>query len=209
MPSFSQAFVVVRRRALPALVAAAAVVSVAHAQESDRPRAAEWLRRADADGDGKVTKAEFLKARTADLEDNFGRIDANGNGILDEDEAERVIAKLRGAAGGPREGVRRPEGGPRPDGGPRPEGRPRPEGVPGGRGTGEEMDGLFQRMDRDGDGKLSREEFSAGMTRLREMMQQRGGLPGQPAGRPGGPEEGFRRPPRPESAEGGAGGAKN
>jgi Ca2+-binding EF-hand superfamily protein len=193
MPSFSQAFVVVRRRVLPALVAAAAVLSIAHAQEADRPRAAEWLRRADADGDGKVTKAEFIKARTGDLEDNFSRLDANGNGILDEAEAERAIGMMRGAGVG-REGGRRPEGGPRPQGGP-----------PGGRGTGEEMDGLFQRMDRDGDGKLSREEFAAGMTRLREMMQQRGGgLPGQAAGRPGGPEEGFRRPPRPESAEGSA-----
>lgn len=196
MPSSSQPFVV-RRHVMPLLVAATAVVSVAHAQQSDRPRATEWLRRADADGDGKVTKAEFLKARTADLEDNFGRIDANGNGILDEDEAERAIAMMRGAAGAAREGGR--------DGGRRPEGGPPP-----GRGTGEEMDGLFQRMDRDGDGKLSREEFSAGMTRLREMMRERGGqLPGAAAGRPGGPEEGFRRPPRPEAAGNGGNGSGN
>ena len=190
-----------RTAGLVAVTFAMSFTPAAEAQESDRPRAADWLRRADADGDGKVTKAEFLKARTAELEENFGRIDANGNGILDEDEAERVTAMMRGAAGMARDGGRRPEGTP-PGRGPGP--------GPAGRGTGEEMDAVFQRMDRDGDGKLSREEFTAGMTRLREMMQQRGGgLPGQPAGRSGGPEEGFRRPPRPESAEGGAGGAKN
>lgn len=184
------------RHVVAAVALSLAGVSLAAAQDSDRGRAGEWLRRADADGDGKVTKAEFLKARSADLEDNFGRIDANGNGILDEDEAERVIAMMRGAAGMARDGGRRPDGTP-PGRGPGP-----------GRGTGEEMDALFQRMDSDGDGKLSREEFSAGMTRLREMMQQRGGqLPGAAAGRAGGPEEGFRRPPRPEAAgNGGSGG---
>lgn len=185
------------RHVVAAVALLLASVSLAAAQESDRPRAAEWLRRADGDGDGKVTRAEFLKARTADLEDNFSRLDANGNGIVEEEEAERAIGMMRGAAGMAREGGRRPEGGP-PGRGPGP-----------GRGTGEEMDAIFQRMDRDGDGKLSREEFTAGMTRLREMMQQRGGgLPGQAAGRPGGPDEGFRRPPRPEAADGGNGGAK-
>lgn len=58
----------------------------------------------------------------------------------------------------------------------------------------------FERMDTDGDGKLSREEFAAGMARLRELMQRAG--PGRPGPRrPGGergPEQGFRRPPTQE-----------
>jgi Ca2+-binding EF-hand superfamily protein len=165
--------------ALIALIALTAAVAVAQdADRSDRARAADFLRRADADGDGKVTKAEFVKARTAELEEGFARIDADGDGILDEAEAERVVAMLRGAAGAGRESGRRPEGA-------------SPRGA-----VGDDVDGPFQRLDRDGDGKLSREEFAVGMARMREMMQQRGGmLPGQMAGRGGGPAEGFRRPP--------------
>ena len=110
----------------------------------------EMLKRADADGDGKVSKAEFIKARTEELEQAFARIDANGDGFLDEAEAREIAERMRGAMGGeggfrrpeggrgpeggpdggfrrPPQGEGRPEGGPRPDG-PRPDGEPRPDG---------------------------------------------------------------------------------
>ena len=48
----------------------------------------------------------------------------------------------------------------------------------------------FERMDTDGDGKLSREEFAAGMARLRELMQRAG--PGRPGPRRPGGERGRR-----------------
>jgi len=202
-----------------ALCAASLVALPAFAQDSERPRppagtgggrsVADWLKRADEDGDGKVTKAEFIKMRMTELEENFSRIDANGDGIVDEAEAERVAQMMRGGMqgreGGPRpEGFRGGEGGRRPEGGARPEGVPRPEGGsgpdrerrPGGAGP-EGMDQAFQRFDRDGDGRLTRDEFQDGMMRLREMMQRGGGsMPGQMAGPGGGPGEGFRRPPQ-------------
>jgi Ca2+-binding EF-hand superfamily protein len=179
----------------------------AAAEDAERPRPgpdapagrnpAEAFKRADADGDGKVSKAEFVKARSAETEQMFDRIDANRDGFLEPDEGRRFMESLRSGAG--REGGPRP-GGPRPEG-PRAAGAP-PEGSaarPGAAGMGAEM---FKRFDGDGNGQLSQEEFEAGMMRLREMMQRNGmgQLPGRPAGPGGGPAEGFRRPPAPEGA---------
>lgn len=162
----------------------------------------EMMKRADTDGDGKVSKAEFMAARSAEMEEAFGRIDANADGFLDESEVTRFSERMRETAGRPGmapggEGGRRPEGaGPRrPEGG-RAGGEPmRRDGDPEGGAMAEQ---LFDRMDADGDGKLSREEYLAGAARLREMMGRRGGMPGL-GGRAAAPEEGFRRPPRPES----------
>jgi hypothetical protein len=173
----------------------------------------EMLKRADTDGDGQVNRDEFIKARTADLEAAFGRIDADGDGKIDETEAKAAAERMRALGPGGREGFRRPDGprGERPEGGRpmRPDGegslgkggewpqRPgggRPERAGGG-AMGEQA---FDRLDGDGDGRLSREEFANGMARMREYMQRGGGGPAGPGmpdrgGR--GPEEGFRRPP--------------
>ena len=180
-----------------AAVLVAVLATVAVAQPPTNLSPAEMVKRADSDGDGKVSRNEFIKARTADLEAAFDRLDTSGDGSIDEQEAEAAVERMRSLAAGGREGgFRRPEGDRpvRPDGGRtmRREGdRP---GIPGAEAGGE---AAFNRLDGDGDGKLSREEFATGMARLREFMQRGMPTPGSMPERGGrGPEEGFRKPPQ-------------
>jgi hypothetical protein len=155
--------------------------AVAVAQPPMESSPAEMVKRADADGDGKVSRDEFIKARTTALEQAFARMDTDGDGKLDEKEVEAGAAQARAMGPTGRGGFRRPDAD-------RPQ-RP---------GAGAMAEQGFDRMDADGDGKLSKEEFAAGMKRLRELMQQGGAGLGGPR-RPGGdrgPEQGFRRPPQ-------------
>lgn len=186
------------RPALLAIVAAALAQGADAQPPVDRDPAAR-LKRADADGDGKVSRDEFIKARTAESEAAFARLDADGNGTLDDREIGVAAERMRPGRRPDGDGPRRPDGtGPegerpprRPDG-ERPPRRPdgeRPPRPGAGRG-GEEA---FNRFDRDGDGRLSREEFMDGMARMREAGRDEG--PGIPDRGGRGPEQGFRRPP--------------
>jgi Ca2+-binding EF-hand superfamily protein len=102
---------------------------------ADGPRPMpRFFQLADANGDGRVTKEELGK-----LVEKFSELDENNDGQLDPRE-------LLGAPPGGRPEERRPEGN-------RPEGN-RPEGQRPGDQAGE----LFRRQDKNGDGKISREE---------------------------------------------------
>ncbi len=174
-----------------------ALAQTAVAQPPANPSGKEMVNRADTDGDGKVSRDEFIKARTAALEEAFARMDADGDGKLDPQEAEAAAERLRPMGPGGREGLRRPDR-PRPQG-PGSERPPRAadEG-PQGPGGGPLGDQAFDRFDEDGDGQLSRAEFAAGMARMREFKERGGKGPGG-LGRPdrgGGPAEGFRQPPK-------------
>ena len=163
--------------------------AVAVAQPPMESSPAEMVKRADADGDGKVSRDEFIKARTTALEQAFARMDTDGDGKLDEKEVEAGAAQARAMGPAGLGGFRRPDADrPQRPGADRPQ-RP---------GAGAMAEQGFDRMDADGDGKLSTEEFATGMKRLRELMQQGGAGLGGPR-RPGGdrgPEQGFRRPPQ-------------
>lgn len=152
-------------------------------------RLAEFLKRADKDSDGKISKAEFDEFSRKDNGDRFAKMDANTDGFVDQTEMSQVAEKLRdamkGRSGNPEGGFRRPggeggEGGfrrppgqspegdkpmPRPDGDrPRPEGdRPeggRPPGGPGGPPGGFDLDEIYGRMDKNADGAVDKAEYT-------------------------------------------------
>jgi Ca2+-binding EF-hand superfamily protein len=113
-------------------------------------RLAEFLKKADTDSDGKISKAEFDEFSKRDMGDRFSKMDQNADGFVDPTEMSQIAEKMRegmkGRAGGEGGGFRRPgsEGGSeggfrRPPGDapagdkamPKPEGdkpMPRPEG---------------------------------------------------------------------------------
>lgn len=177
---------------LPTSLAAVVGIVLATAAVAQPPLepAGEMLKRADTDGDGTMSLAEFVASRTARLEEQFARMDKDGDGKINEREAEAAAEQMRQLAAAGRPGSRRPDG-------PRPQ---RPAGERTDRpGSGPFGEQAFERLDGDGDGKLSREEFAVGMARMREFMQRGGegrGGPGRPERGGRGPEEGFRKPPQ-------------
>ena len=131
----------------------------------------ETFKKMDANGDGKVSKEEFVEYRKKEAEDQFGKLDASNTGTVDKAQMEEAFQKLRAARGaasgrGGPDGFRRPEGGtPGPgDNAKRPDGF-RPQGGPGGDG------GVRQRPGGDGATPPPPGEGSAG---------------GNPGGNPGG-----------------------
>ncbi|MCB1091849.1 MAG: hypothetical protein KDL87_09975 [Verrucomicrobiae bacterium] len=95
----------------------------------------DFLKRLDTDGDGSITKAE-----AGDRWERIARLDANNDGTIGKDELSAM-----------------PQGGPgRPRG---PEGSPGTPGGPGGGGGGGGQ--MFERADKNGDGKLTQDEVPA------------------------------------------------
>jgi len=52
------------------------------------------LKQADANHDGKTTKAEFLAASTQRAEKRFAHMDANNDGVLDEKDHQAHFDKM-------------------------------------------------------------------------------------------------------------------
>ena len=92
-------------RPLLVVVLGCGLAPAAFAQPPSDLSPAEMLKRADADGDGTVSRDEFIKSRTAMLEERFARMDADGDGKLDEQEVAAAAEEMRSRAGG-RDGLR-------------------------------------------------------------------------------------------------------
>ncbi|MDI1311180.1 EF-hand domain-containing protein [Prosthecobacter sp.] len=188
-------------------------------------RIAAFLKNADTDNDGKISKDEFVNMGKKGSEDRFGHMDANSDGFVDKEEVAKMAqASSRGGPGQGGQGMRRPDGGGSPGGdgggfrrppggeGGSPGGSPPGQGQGQGQGMRREGEGgrgrgmfgdpkeNFKRMDADGNGSISEEEYIKAMEKMREMM--RGGQggpgmkrPGEGGGPPGEGQGGFRRPP--------------
>ena len=94
-------------------------VCFANAQEGDQPkgplqggdgagRLAEFVKRADSDGDGKISKEEFAGMSRKETDERFTRADANADGFIDQAEFGQIAQRMRDTGGGG--GMRRPEG---------------------------------------------------------------------------------------------------
>ena len=143
-------------------------------------RMAEFLKKLDADADGKVTKDEFLGFTKKEGEDRFAKIDANADGVADEAELKSAAEKMRATPGGGegRREMRGAEGGGfrRPPGGEGAEGK-RPEGGSPGEGQARRPEG-----DRPA-GEGQRRPEGDRPTGEGQMRRPEGGPPGE--GRPG------------------------
>ncbi|MGH6894202.1 MAG: EF-hand domain-containing protein [Dongiaceae bacterium] len=108
----------------------------------------DLFERSDKDGDGFVTKAEFVDGRNA----RFARIDANGDKILDQAELDKAREDFRQRMGKSAETNGTPP--------------PKPEG--------KEHRGFMRRMDTDADGKITAAEFTAAGERMFAKLDDNG-----------------------------------
>ncbi|MDY0168171.1 MAG: hypothetical protein RBS80_16605 [Thermoguttaceae bacterium] len=117
----------------------------------------EVLTKADADGDGKVTREEFQAAAKAARE-QFAERRTEATAKERPTRPRRPdVTRDRSRRGPQTEGTGRPRRASSPH--PAPARQPMPD-----------LKALFARMDRDKSGELSLEEFTAGMRRLREHI---------------------------------------
>jgi collagen type III alpha len=139
----------------------------------------QFFKTLDKDGDGKLIKEELPER----MQGNFDRLDANGDGFIVIEEFQRAMGAMRGQGG---EGGRRP----------------------GGDAAGGGLEARMKDLDKDGDGKISKEEAPErmrdnfdridsngdGFIELSELRQMMGGGRGQ-----GG--DAGKRPPKNDSTD--------
>ena len=81
-------------------------------ERGPRPGAAPRFAAMDTDGDGEVSKKEFMQASRERAKIMFERLDADGDGVITQEEIRKAGQAMREGRGqGMRDGRGRPEGG--------------------------------------------------------------------------------------------------
>lgn len=130
-----------------ALLGTIAAGGIAYAQTTPPPAPMAKPLKGDANSDGRVTRAEFLKQ----AETRFARLDVNRDGTLTREEARA----------GHRMGGKRGPGAAGRYGAVAQDGTPPAPGMGGQRMGGGRRGGGMMRLDTDGDGRVTRAEFDA------------------------------------------------
>lgn len=73
------------------LASGAAIAGHHEGGKHEGPRGEKMMERIDTDGDGVISKAEFM----AKHEEKFTQMDTNGDGSLSKDEMEAAHAKMK------------------------------------------------------------------------------------------------------------------
>ena len=136
-----------------ALLGATLLAGSAIAAPQDQPMRGDMLAKADANGDGTITNAEFL----ADVDARFARLDGNKDGKISKEE--------RPGAGEGRGGrmMSRID--------------TNDDGTISLDEQRAQANKRFERLDTNNDGKLDQAERDAARERMRGMMERRGNTP--------------------------------
>lgn len=129
-----------------ALSAGIGLTVLAGAASADRGPG--MFQRADTDGDGFVTRDEFSTGRSQ----MFARLDANGDGVVEQAELDQAREAFHRRMHGPADAW----------------------GDMGPKVKGERHGRFLQRMDANGDGSISAEEFAAAGDRMFARLDENG-----------------------------------
>ena len=133
-----------------------------------KARLEEMFKKMDANGDGKISKEEYIAFEKQQAEERFAKIDVNNNGSIDKqefEEAARKLSEMRRANGqqsAQSNGFRKPESGSEGSNRPRPSaadgsGSAAPGGARSGGAGGGGMGEIFRKVNENG--SITKEEF--------------------------------------------------
>lgn len=69
--------------------------AIAHAGEGHHGKKHDMFKEHDVNGDGVVTKDEFLSASQKRAEEMFSKMDADGNGSITKEESDAAREKMK------------------------------------------------------------------------------------------------------------------
>ena len=81
--------------AIPTLAVTLIVAAPAFAQQQQPDQAAMFLKTFDANGDGRVSKDEYLKPQIQQIEKQFDYMDKNKDGVVDQAEAQAFAQEMQ------------------------------------------------------------------------------------------------------------------